>query len=153
MFNIDEIRELIRMVEQSSIQRFELEQEATKLVIVKPASLPAVKPCAEGGDQEAAIPAAQLNMPAKTVEPSQAAGLQKILSPVVGTFYTAPEPGAEPFVKVGQKVTEDTVVCIVEVMKLFNEVEAEIKGEVAEILVKDGEFVEYGQPLFLVKPE
>jgi len=71
----------------------------------------------------------------------------------VGTFYAASEPGADPFVKPGQKVMANTVVCVLEAMKLFNEIEAGITGEIVEVLCKDGEFVEYGQPLFLVKPE
>ncbi|RKI99464.1 biotin/lipoyl-binding protein, partial [Butyricicoccus sp. 1XD8-22] len=64
-----------------------------------------------------------------------------------------PSPDAPPYVKVGDKVSDETIVCIVEAMKLFNEIEAEVKGEIVEILVKDGQLVEYGQPLFLVKPE
>lgn len=72
---------------------------------------------------------------------------------MVGTFYQAPSPDQPPYVKVGDKVGEETIVCIVEAMKLFNEIEAEIKGEIVEVLVKDGQLVEYGQPLFLVKPE
>ena len=76
-----------------------------------------------------------------------------IKSPMVGTFYQAPNPESPVFVKVGDKVGEETIVCIVEAMKLFNEIEAEIKGEIVEVLVKDGQLVEYGQPLFLVKPE
>lgn len=81
------------------------------------------------------------------------ASLHKITSPMVGTFYQAPSPDAPAYVKVGDKVGEETIVCIVEAMKLFNEIEAEIKGEIVEVLVKDGQLVEYGQPLFLVKPE
>lgn len=72
---------------------------------------------------------------------------------MVGTFYQAPNPEAAPYVKVGDKVGEESIVCIVEAMKLFNEIEAEVKGEIVEILVKDGQLVEYGQPLFLVKAE
>ena len=85
-------------------------------------------------------------MPAKTGEQ-----IVEITAPMVGTFYGAPDPKAEPFVKVGSKVTPNTVVCILEAMKLFSEIEAEVEGEITEILVKDGEFVEFGQPLFKVK--
>lgn len=70
---------------------------------------------------------------------------------MVGTFYRKPNPDAEPYVKVGDKVNSDTIVCIVEAMKLFNEIEAEVEGEIVEILVEDGQLVEFGQPLFLVK--
>src|SRR5690606_7693708 len=78
--------------------------------------------------------------------------LHKITSPMVGTFYQAPSPDSPPYVKVGDKVEPDTIVCIVEAMKLFNEIEAEIKGEIVEVLVKNEQLVEFGQPLFLVKP-
>ena len=78
--------------------------------------------------------------------------LHRIVSPMVGTFYSAPSPDAAPFVKAGDSVKEKTVVCIVEAMKLMNEIEAEVKGEIVEVLVENGQLVEYGQPLFLVKP-
>ncbi len=72
---------------------------------------------------------------------------------MVGTFYRSPSPEAGPFVNVGDKVNEKTTVCILEAMKLMNELEAEVKGEIVEILVENGQLVEYGQPLFLVKTE
>jgi acetyl-CoA carboxylase biotin carboxyl carrier protein len=77
--------------------------------------------------------------------------LHKIVSPMVGTFYRAPAPDAEPYVKEGDQVQEDTVVCIVEAMKLMNEIEAEVRGTIVKVLVENGQLVEYGQPLFLVK--
>ncbi len=79
--------------------------------------------------------------------------LHKIVSPMVGTFYQSSSPDAEAYVKQGAKVSKDSIVCIVEAMKLFNEIEAEVNGEIVEVLAKDGQLVEYGQPLFLVKPE
>ena len=82
-----------------------------------------------------------------------ASDLHKITSPMVGTFYASPSPDADAYVKAGSKVSKDSIVCIVEAMKLFNEIEAEVNGEIVEILVKNGQLVEYGQPLFLVKPE
>src|SRR5699024_5921318 len=75
----------------------------------------------------------------------------EIVSPMVGTFYKAPSPESEPYVKVDSQVNENSIVCIVEAMKLFNEIEAEVSGKIVEILVQDGELVEYGQPLFRVK--
>ena len=72
---------------------------------------------------------------------------------MVGTFYASSSPDTAPYVKAGDKVTGDSIVCIVEAMKLFNEIEAEVSGEIVEVLVKDGDLVEYGQALFLVKPE
>jgi acetyl-CoA carboxylase biotin carboxyl carrier protein len=92
----------------------------------------------------------QDNVEAPTADTSH---LHKITSPMVGTFYAAASPEAGNYVEVGSKVTKESVVCIVEAMKLFNEIEAEVKGEIVEILVQNGQLVEYGQPLFLVKPE
>ena len=80
------------------------------------------------------------------------AGLNKIVSPMVGTFYAAAKPGEKPFVSVGSRVTEDTDVCIIEAMKTFNNIKAETHGTVARILVQDGQPVEFGTVLFLVKP-
>nr|WP_306301178.1 acetyl-CoA carboxylase biotin carboxyl carrier protein [Thalassobacillus sp. C254] len=115
----------------------------------------------------APVPAPQPEQP-KAEEPKQDQGsekpkneaaskhnddsLKKITSPMVGTFYEAPNPESDPYVKEGDKVSPDTVVCIVEAMKLMNELEAEVSGEIVEVLVENGELVEYGQPLFLVKP-
>ena len=79
--------------------------------------------------------------------------LHKITSPMVGTFYASPSPDAAVYVKAGDKVKKDSVVSIVEAMKLFNEIEAEVNGEIVEVLVQNGQLVEYGQPLFLVKAE
>ena len=80
-------------------------------------------------------------------------GLVEIKSPIVGTFYSAPSPDSEPFVEVGSKVEENSVVCIVEAMKVMNEIKAEVSGTIAEIVVKNGEAVEYGQVLFKVRGE
>ena len=79
--------------------------------------------------------------------------LHKIVSPMVGTFYRAPAPDTDPYVQVGDRVQENTVVCIVEAMKLMNEIEAEVTGEIVEVLAENGQLVEYGQPLFLVKKD
>ncbi|MDB4868205.1 MAG: accB, partial [Cohnella sp.] len=79
--------------------------------------------------------------------------LHRITSPMVGTFYHSPSPDAAPFVNVGDRVSDKSVVCILEAMKLMNPLEAEVKGQIVEILVENGQLVEFGQPLFLVKPE
>lgn len=76
--------------------------------------------------------------------------LYQINSPMVGTFYNSSSPTEDPYVKIGQEVNENTIVCMVEAMKLFNEIESEVKGQIEDILVENGELVEYGQPLFLV---
>jgi len=92
-------------------------------------------------------PAAQPAAPAAAADP----GLVEIKSPIVGTFYRTPSPEADPFVKEGDKVQKDTVVCIIEAMKIMNEIKAEMDGAIERVLVESGEPVEYGQPLFLVR--
>jgi acetyl-CoA carboxylase biotin carboxyl carrier protein len=171
MLKIQEIRELIRLINESNIEEFVYENEGTKVHMKKPSvaapveavvkqtvvePAPALKqePIVQQAAPQAAAPAVEVKQEEK---PKQEAvnteNLHKITSPMVGTFYAAPSPDAPPYVKVGDKVKPDTVVCIVEAMKLFNEIEAEVSGEIVEVLVKNGQLVEYGQPLFLVKPE
>lgn len=147
MFTITEIKEIIKMVTESPVQHFALEQGNTKIVIDRVSA---------NQSSPIAVPAAAEQITLKSDQEQKVehpAGFQPILSSSVGTFYAASEPGADPFVKPGQKVIANTVVCVLEAMKLFNEIEAGITGEIVEVLCKDGEFVEYGQPLFLVKPE
>lgn len=167
MLKIQEIREIIKLIDSSSIDEFSLNEEGTKLKLKKNAGQVVVAeapkavaqavapaaPVAEAPKAEAApaAPKAEAAPAAPKVEVAADANLHKIVSPMVGTFYKSPSPDADAFVQVGDKVGEETVVCIVEAMKLFNEIEAEVTGEIVEILVKDGELVEYGQPLFLVK--
>lgn len=113
------------------------------------------------GEPLPSTPAAQpapVAQPAPAPEPIPAApvdtsGAHVVEAPILGTFYRAPKPGEPPFVQVGDVVTADTVVCIVEVMKLMNSVRAGVAGTVVEILASDGELVELGTPLFLVRPE
>jgi acetyl-CoA carboxylase biotin carboxyl carrier protein len=103
-------------------------------------------PAAAGGPAPAA---ASASAPAEEAPAEQ---LHVIKSPIVGTFYSAPNPDAAPFVKVGDSVTVGQVVCIVEAMKLMNEIEADAGGEIARVLVENGQPVEYGQPLFALRP-
>lgn len=160
---IQEIREMIKLVDQSSIEEFVYESEGTKVKMKKKvgavqSASPATVPAAEPAPLQAATPAPAAKpepqtetAPVESAAPVSADSLTEIPSPMVGTFYEAPSPEEPAFVKVGDKVSSETVVCIIEAMKLFNEIEAETEGEIAEILVKDGQLVEYGQPLFLVK--
>ena len=160
---IQEIREIIKLVDGSSINEFTYEAEGTKIKLKKTgaASDTAVASAAPAAPQAPAAPAAPAAPQAPVAEDNGAeqtaatesanANMHKILSPMVGTFYQSPSPEEAAYVQVGSKVSAEQVVCIVEAMKLFNEIEAEVDGEIAEILVKDGQLVEYGQPLFLVK--
>lgn len=166
MLKVQEIRELIKLVDQSSINEFKYENEGTKITMKKSRQEDAVTVMHQ--QPQAAVVQAPLAPPVsgpavESIQQEQeAAGpensstdkcLHKITSPMVGTFYQSPSPDEDVYVKTGSKVNKESIVCIVEAMKLFNEIEAEINGEIVEILVKDGQLVEYGQPLFLVKPE
>ena len=114
------------------------------VAIPMPVSLPHAPPPAATGDQ------ARLDAGTRSAAP--AAHLKEIRSPMVGTFYKAPEPGAEPYIKVGNRVTSGQTVCIIEAMKIMNEIEAEVTGVVREISVEDSQPVEFGQVLFRVDP-
>lgn len=140
MLNIEEIKELLRAVESSSLQKVSIKDGEFSLTAEKGCPTAAVISAAAG-------PAAE-NKPAISVPKDN---FLEIKAPMVGTFYSAAEPEAEPFVKVGTMVGPETVVCVLEAMKIFTEVQAECSGEVVEVLVKNGDFVEYDQPLFRVK--
>ncbi|WP_053219251.1 acetyl-CoA carboxylase biotin carboxyl carrier protein [Virgibacillus senegalensis] len=163
MLKVQEIRELIKLIDQSSIDEFDYESNGTKVSMKKQTgeviqertviSEPSVP-------QEVAAPAAVQAQPQEPVKEEPAAQTQEqpaadynheIVSPMVGTFYNSPDPESDVYVKKGDKVNKDTVVCIVEAMKLFNEIEADVSGEIVEVLVENGQLVEYGQPLFRVK--
>jgi len=162
MFKLSEIKELIKLVDQTTVHELEIENEGMRLSIRKPGRtevvnvqtpsfsptyLPQVQPAAPAAAAPSA-PAAEASAPA-----ADTSNLHRIVSPMVGTFYRSPSPDAPPFVSVGDKVSDKTVVCILEAMKLMNPLEAEVKGEIVDILVENGQLVEFGQPLFLVKPE
>jgi acetyl-CoA carboxylase biotin carboxyl carrier protein len=168
MLKIQEIRELIKLIDHASIDEFSYEHDGSKIKMKKQNGLTAVTNQSSAVEQAiqqlsqaqpvvqqpVAVEASQAvkaeeAKPAKTEDTS----LHKIVSPMVGTFYSSPNPESGPFVNVGDKVKLDSVVSIVEAMKLFNEIEAEVNGEIVEILVENGQLVEYGQPMFLVKSE
>ena len=140
MLNLAEIQALIKTLDNSSIEKFEYECDEYRLSLKKGSSAVAVK---------ATKP--EVAVEEEAADEIDEKELIEITAPMVGTFYSATEPGAEPFVKVGSKIDADSVICILEAMKLFTEVEADVSGEIVEILAKDGELVEYGQPLFSVK--
>ncbi|MCM3765221.1 acetyl-CoA carboxylase biotin carboxyl carrier protein [Neobacillus niacini] len=170
MLKVQEIRELIKLVDQSSIDEFVYENDGSKIKMKKNGgvTVTAVQPAPQPVVQAAPAPIQPVSSPQaapiaavqETIQESpkaeaadEQANLQKITSPMVGTFYASPSPDADAYVKAGSKVSKDSIVCIVEAMKLFNEIEAEVDGEIVEVLAKNGQLVEYGQPLFLVKPE
>ncbi|MCM3215424.1 acetyl-CoA carboxylase biotin carboxyl carrier protein [Niallia taxi] len=156
MLKIEEIKDLINLINDSNISDFVYENEGAKVEIKK--NRPEVQAIAAVSAPAQQVQAVQPQAaPVVQEEVAQAPAvssnenLHKVTSPMVGTFYQSATPDAPAYVSVGDKVSKDTVVCIVEAMKLFNEITAEVEGEIVEILVKDGELVEYGEPLFLVK--
>jgi acetyl-CoA carboxylase biotin carboxyl carrier protein len=164
MLKIQEIREIIKLIDCSSINEFSFEHAGSKIEMKKQSqevetvvrnviTSPVAEPV-QAQPVQAQPPVVETPKEEKVEAPkADTSNLHKITSPMVGTFYAASSPEAGNYVEVGSKVTNDSIVCIVEAMKLFNEIEAEVKGEIVEILVQNGQLVEYGQPLFLVKPE
>ena len=160
---LEELRELVEFLKANGIAEFDMEQDDLK-VRIKFAGEPAA---ASGGGFDiaqltrlmASAPAAAATVPAASTGKSAAAELaseleeklHEVKSPIVGTFYESPSPGAPPFVKVGDQVEVGQVLCIVEAMKLMNEIEADVAGEVVRRIASSGQPVEYGQALFAIR--
>ncbi|MCD8505284.1 MAG: acetyl-CoA carboxylase biotin carboxyl carrier protein [Burkholderiaceae bacterium] len=149
--DLRKLKTLIDLVGESDIAELEITEGEDKVRIVKATAAPVMAaPVTYAAAPAAAAPAATL--PTEPVVPAAPAVAQGDLvkAPMVGTFYRAPSPGASPFVEVGQTVKEGQPLCIIEAMKLLNEIEADKSGVIKEILVDNGEPVEYGQPLFVI---
>lgn len=147
VFDLARIRDLIALMEESNLSEVDLRQDEQQIRLVRGgvAAAPAIQP--------AAIPMAPVATPATVVASTAAADgthIHVIKSPMVGTFYSRSSPKAEDFVKVGSKVSGDSVVCIVEAMKVFNEIPAEISGTIVEILARNEDAVDFDRPLFKV---
>ncbi|WP_417848170.1 acetyl-CoA carboxylase biotin carboxyl carrier protein [Thalassoglobus sp.] len=155
-FDIDGLRQLMELMEKHEVTELKLHQGEAKYLLRRGpqgvVSLPAAAPIATQAPPIAATPVAAASSSAGADAPAASDGLIEIKSPTVGTFYQSPTPGDPAFVKVGDQVTKETVVCIVEAMKVFNQIPADTSGTIAKILLKDGDPVQYGQALFLVKP-
>ena len=158
--NFDEIKQILEMMREHELSEFELERDDFKLRLRKntagtwnappvgpngqfaPTAGPATSPAASAGEATAPVLA-----PA-----DEALDLAVLKSPIVGTFYRASEPGAKPFAEVGDTVKKGQVICIIEAMKLMNEINAECDGEVVKVYVENGQAVQYGERLFALKP-
>jgi len=165
MLKVQEIREIIRLIDQSTISEFTYEHEGSIIKIRKPQSSAqetATKPVQQVTEviesvspvvnEEVKQPVVRVQEDTPTKEDVVAdTNIVEVVSPMVGTFYRKPTPESDPYVQVGDRIEESSIVCIVEAMKLFNEIEAEVAGEIVEVLVDDGELVEYGQALYKVK--
>lgn len=159
MFKLSEIKELIKLVDGTSVHELEIENDGARLMIRKPGKTEVVNVQQAAPLVSTYTQAYQPTPNVSAVQPAEAApaapktNYHEIVSPMVGTFYRASSPEKSPFVNVGDRVNDKSTVCIIEAMKLMNELEAEVRGEIVEILVENGQLVEFGQPLFLVKPE
>jgi len=148
--DLKEIKLLIDLMKKNDLSVFKMENEGFKITLKKntgyqPVTTYAPQPVAYAPAPAAAAPVADATTPKE-----QSDG-KEIVSPMVGTFYMAASPESAPFVTVGQAVTEDTVVCIIEAMKVMNEIKADIKGTISEVLTENGKPVQFGQALFKVK--
>ena len=155
-FDMDELRELMELISEQGFSEFEYENENIRVRLSKAAAyVPVTQPVQPALNSPAYVPQPQTGTPPSTEAEPLAAdpdeGLFKITSPIVGTFYRSPGPEKEPYVKEGSRVTPDSVVCIVEAMKLMNEIQAEVSGEVVKVYVENGEPVEFGQALFGIR--
>ena len=155
---ISYIKKVIKLLENSSIDEIEIEEEGTKLRVARNNALPQTFSYPAGYPPQMQAPtsappapagAPKADSPAAPAEPDSSA-FHEVLSPIVGTFYRAPSPDAEVYVAEGQKVKAGQVLCIVEAMKLMNEIESDADGTVVKILIENGKPVEYNQPLFLI---
>jgi len=160
--NIKEIKELVDLITEKAITEFELERSGVRLRIKRgapeSAAVPAAAfqavapvPAAEPVHAPEAVRAAGAASPAPAPEP-EAEDLHLVKSPIVGTFYAAPAPGADFFVKVGEQIQAGKVLCIIEAMKLMNEIESDVSGVIVKRFIENGQPVEYGESLFAIRP-
>ena len=159
----DEVLEILKLIENSSFDFFELELGGLKLTVSKDGYVsngpdrPAVAAWQTGDAATVPAPSVEQPEPAPPAparhDPAIRDGLVPVVAPMVGTFYAAPDPQAPPFIEKGARVEDDTTVGLIEVMKVFTSVAAGIRGVIGEVLVSNAQFVEYGQVLFLVEPD
>ena len=148
------IKKLVSLVETSDISSLSVEEDNLKVEIKREINAPTPviqQTVAAPQAPVAAAPVAVASPAAAPEKPSTDANLTEIKSPMVGTFYASPNPESPPFVTPGKTINEGEIICIVEAMKLFNEIEADISGTIEKICVQSGDPVEFGQPLFLVR--
>jgi acetyl-CoA carboxylase biotin carboxyl carrier protein len=163
MIDIRKLKELVRLMVENDLSELDLQDQSETVTIKRgPGELPVVRhEAAAPANVEPTAPAPAAPAPTTggegggqsvPVAESSDNGLVAVSSPMVGTFYAAPSPDDEPFVKAGSRITPDSVVCMIEAMKVFNEIKAEMAGTIESVFVGNGDAVEFGQKLFAVKP-
>jgi len=156
--DISDLKEILRILEAQDITEFELEQDGVKLRVCRASAAPARVDAghpAPGSAPPAFVASPSPSSPAPAPAPAAAEAVADgtlVKSPIVGTFYRAPDPNSPPFVSVGDRVKVGQVLCIIEAMKLMNEIEAEMAGEVTRVHPENGQPVQYGDPLFTIRP-
>ncbi|HET7480484.1 MAG TPA: acetyl-CoA carboxylase biotin carboxyl carrier protein [Rubrobacteraceae bacterium] len=145
---IDEVVRLVDLLKESGVEEIRVRRGDVEIAVKAKAEAPAPQSAPASGSTPSVEPA-----PAPDEIPSESDGLHAVRSPVVGTFYRAPTPDAESYVEVGDRVAAGDTLCIVEAMKMMNEIPADISGEVVEVLAENSAGVEYDQPLFYLRPE
>jgi acetyl-CoA carboxylase biotin carboxyl carrier protein len=161
----EDVLHILKLIDESHFDYFQLEVGELKITVSKGDPIPVTNAPQASATPAVAAPAVSAPAPKPAAAPAASAaapqaarpvsvpdGMLPITAPLLGTFYVAPEPGAPPFVKVGQAITEDTTVGLIEVMKVFNSVRATVKGTIVDVVVQNGQFVEFGQTLFIVRP-
>ncbi len=149
------VRRLIKIVNDSHIAEIEIEEDGKRVRITRNSVLGAAAAPMQHFAAQASAPTAAdapAAAPAPIAEAPAASTYHEVRSPIVGTFYRSPSPDSPPFVQAGSSVTAGSTVCIIEAMKIMNEIEADVSGRVVKVLVEDGQPVEYNQPLFLIDP-
>ncbi len=163
--DLKELKEILQILEEKEITEFELEEEGMKLrirkaspaVVTPPSNVPfmlATVPGVPGSAASVSAPApSQIAAPTAAPEPAEETGLVVVKSPIVGTFYRTPDPNSPPLVNLGDHIRVGQVLCIIEAMKLMNEIEAELAGEIVKIHHESGQPVQFGEPLFSIRSD
>jgi len=154
-FELSRIRQLVRLMRDNDMSEIDMQWETGRLRLKRGATVAYGAPMLAPAPVAAPMATSVSTSAPATASPAPASGASAgsfIKSPIVGTYYSASSPDAEPFAKVGGKVSPETIICIIEAMKVFNEIPAGVSGTIAEILVENGAPVEYGQPLFRLEP-
>ena len=154
--DLKEIKQVLKLMDTHGLTEFTLEKDDEKLVLRRDQMTPVQQQVVQASPVMAAVPAAPVAAPAAVAAapaaPAEDNKFITIESPMVGTFYSASSPDSEPYTQVGQSVGPDTTVCIIEAMKIMNEIKAEVSGTIEQVCVQNGQAIEFGQALFKVRP-
>ena len=153
MVNFDEIKRILDLAKEHGLAEFEIEQQGLRLRIKRDGLGPGAAAPPDDAESSRPIAAAEPKAVPSSAAPDEAVELAIVKSPIVGTFYLAPDPNARPFVESGDAVRRGQVVCIIEAMKLMNEIESEYEGEIVSVFVENGQPVQYGDRLFAIRPQ